>query len=290
MEKLVPVYYYFNESDAKYAAISIFSLISNCDENRNYRIHILYSNLEKSTIELFENMKKKNVSVCLYDVNSKIIGLLNKFSTSSILTDNDVAPLLIQDNFLYNKAIFLNPYSIVLDDIAKLFDINISNKLIGLTRFEDQIIESQKINNKHYYSDRVMLINTKMWRDDNFLNKLIDLSFAEDKQYNSLNSLLNDGCENKVKKISNCFNLTTVSSQKTALGKQRIISYSSFDYSALENLLCFYYVINSPMYEEVKEATKDIDFKEVEIRYLNNKSKVNVKAIVKSLYKKSQAL
>ena len=48
---LVPIFFGFDERFAKFASVAMLSLIEHTDPKRNYRIHVLHTDLTKETID-----------------------------------------------------------------------------------------------------------------------------------------------------------------------------------------------------------------------------------------------
>jgi len=135
-EDAVVVVFSSSEEFAPFCCTAILSLIDNVNPKRFYDIIVLDTAMSSRSKNLYRQLVANyiNVSIRFYDVST----ILEQYSLSAkqhearTFTVDCFARLLIPDLLsIYNKAIYLDGDQIITDDIANLYDIEISNFCIG---------------------------------------------------------------------------------------------------------------------------------------------------------------
>ena len=128
----IPVFYAVDDLYIPYIAVSIKSLIENSSKENLYEIRILYTNVSKENQKKILEMATKNVSIEFVDLNESVKWVETKFQTRDYFSSATYYRLFIPNNYNdLDKAIYLDADTLVLDDIAKLYNINIGNNLLG---------------------------------------------------------------------------------------------------------------------------------------------------------------
>ncbi len=178
-----------NETYLPHAGVLIQSIIENSSKENNYDIILFKTDIVERTKKLvlkqIEN--HSNFSIRFFDI-SKSINKYNNlnlptYSYASIETYfRMLAPYILKN---YDKIVYLDCDTIVLKDIAELYNTNIDNYLIGACRdlisfgaMHIDLIRSTshkkiKLDDPYtYYNAGVLLINTKAFRN-NFVQDTI---------------------------------------------------------------------------------------------------------------------
>ncbi|MGL5051684.1 glycosyltransferase family 8 protein [Cetobacterium sp.] len=162
---------------ARHLGATLVSILKNSKEN--WKIHIIYENLSKDSMEKISKMVELSGSELNYIKIDKDI--LNKFNVGegTHLTSIVFARLFIPEFLkLEKKAIYLDCDLIVLKPLEELYDIDLKYKSIGvvLDGKKDQESSLKRLNlnkNKTYFNAGVMVMDLEKLRDNGkFLNTI----------------------------------------------------------------------------------------------------------------------
>jgi lipopolysaccharide biosynthesis glycosyltransferase len=103
-----------------------------------------------------------------------------------------------------DKAIYLDSDLIVLKDIKKLYSIDLENKPIGA------VPHFLKYKKNPYFNSGVLLIDCKKWRQERYIDKLLELGKNYKNGAFPDQDILNDCFKNNYKILDNQFNLLNV--------------------------------------------------------------------------------
>ena len=160
----IPVIYAINDSYAPMAASSIRSLIHCADPEKHYEIYILHMGLANLHKERLQSMQINNVSISFFDASTLIEKsewpFNQRFGLEIYL--RLYAPLIYSH---HPKLIYLDADTIILKDIANLYDININGAALGAcwsygTPFMDGYVKhTVKLSPKEYFNSGVLIID-----------------------------------------------------------------------------------------------------------------------------------
>lgn len=169
MEKVIPIAFACNDNAADICSVSIASIIKNSNKKNFYEIFIFQTRLSIKNIDKLEKMSTENISIKCVNI-SKYIDLKNFYETSEYPFEmyyRLYAPLILD----YKKIIYLDCDTIVINDIAKLYDENIDNETIGMVINFDCYFHKRNID----YNSGVILINCKKFEQNQIREKCIEL-------------------------------------------------------------------------------------------------------------------
>ena len=165
-------------SDSNYVLptkVSITSLIKNSGEEHDYNIHVVGDGLKESEIKELEDLSslKDNVKVDairaennygdLYKEHQHVSkAALLKFSLADIFNELD-------------KILYLDGDTLILGDIAELFDIGITDYYGAAVSDLPAVLDqkcNERIGHKRYFNSGVMLLNLTKWRNEKIKVKL----------------------------------------------------------------------------------------------------------------------
>lgn len=223
--KVVPVFYTITNDYAKYAAASIHSLMKKSNPRRNYRVIIMYDKLSIPNRWRLRNMVTKNVAIefhkMKYNLYMQIIvrycakrtGSGDFFSNAVYYYRSFIARLFPQ----YDKAIYVDSDTILMDDIGKLYDTNLGSNVIAarvdpkvamVPAFVDYVQNALGVPSTEYINSGVLLMDLKKLRKLHYITRMTDLIkkydadlVAPDQDY--LNVIL----RGKIKHLDKCWNL-----------------------------------------------------------------------------------
>ena len=176
----------------------MIDIVVTVDENYMQHLNVML-------VSLFSNTKVKIVLHCIIsdDVsnisleklrkvilqNNSILNIYNSESSNELF--EFLKKLKINFHFKYTmyfrlfldkilpknieKILYLDPDIIVNDDIENLYKIYLENFYLGAIEedFENNNKKRLKIENKNYYNSGVLLINLKLWRENDISNKIL---------------------------------------------------------------------------------------------------------------------
>ena len=190
--KVVPVFYTISNDYAQYAAASISSLMKHANPNRNYRVIVMYDKLSLPNRWRLRNMVTKNVAIefrkMKFNIHLQIIrtycatktGTGDFFSKTVYYYRAFIARLFPQ----YDKAIYVDSDTILLDDIGKLYDMDLGDKVIAaridpkvtnVPEFKGYVENALGIPADEYVNSGVLLMNLKKLRKLHYITRMTDL-------------------------------------------------------------------------------------------------------------------
>ena len=222
--KVVPIFYTITDDYAKYAAASIHSLMQHANPKRHYRVIIMYDRLSLPNRWRLRNMVTKNVAVEFHKMKFNlymqiIVRYCAKRSGSG---DFFARPVYYYRAFIarlfpqYDKGIYVDSDTILLDDIGKLYDIDLGDKAIAarvdskvamVPEFVKYVEKALGVLAEDYVNSGVILMNLKKLRKLHYITQMTDLIredadlVAPDQDY--LNVIL----KGKIMKLDKCWNV-----------------------------------------------------------------------------------
>lgn len=242
--KVVPVFLTINNDYAAYAACTIASLIQHSKPKNRYRVIVLHDGLSFKNYFRLRSLvtsnceiqfKKMTHSLSLRTISmycSKMTGSGDFFSSAVYYYRLFIARLFP----MYTKAIYVDSDVIFMDDVAKLYDIDVEDYAIGATvdpkveeipEFRGYVENALGIPCKEYVNSGVLLLNLKRLRKIHFMTQMIDLIekykadlVAPDQDY------LNFICRGQIKHLNPNWNAAPVKGEQPRTS--RIVHYNLF--------------------------------------------------------------
>ncbi|MCR4720367.1 MAG: glycosyltransferase family 8 protein [Lachnospiraceae bacterium] len=217
MNNPIPIFFACNDRYVPYLDVAIISLISHVSPDREYRITVLKSDITEHNQEMIRKHATENVSINFYDVSKMLEPTKDKLPNMFYYSLAAYYRFFIETAFpQYEKAIYLDCDVILLNDIAKLYDTDVSNYLVGAVYeqntdrspvFTNYVEEIIGIPHNTYFNSGVMVMNLSEFRKEKVQEKFLWMldkyhfdSLAPDQEY------LNVICHGKVKYLPNGWN------------------------------------------------------------------------------------
>lgn len=220
-KKAIPIFFSADNAYIPFLSVTIKSLVENSSEENQYEIKILNTNVDEDNKKIIKKNEKKNINIEFVDVSKHVDKIKDKLYTRDYYSNTTYYRLFIPELYPeYDKALYLDSDTLVLDDIANLYNTDIGNNLLGAV--PDGIIQkirefqeyAEKVvgvaSYKNYFNAGVLLMNLDELRKFGFQEKFIYLlstikfSVAQDQDY------LNRICKGRVKLIEGAWNLMPV--------------------------------------------------------------------------------
>lgn len=135
----VVVVFACSENFVPYLSVAVQSLVENTSPERNYDIIVLTRDISPSSmLTLSRQVNRENIGIGFLDVEAAI-GNRNLPHYGHFRLETYfrlLAPSLLPS---VEKAVYLDSDLVVLDDVAKLWDTDVTGKLIGATRDADTV-------------------------------------------------------------------------------------------------------------------------------------------------------
>ncbi len=217
MKETVPIFFACNDRYVPYLDVAIISLVSHVSDDRSYKITILKTDVSEENQEILKNHEKENVTIEFCDLNEIIGPVKDTLPEMFYFSVAAYFRFFIETSFPeYDKAVYLDCDVILLNDIAKLFDTDLGDNLVGavyeqntdrsplFTGYVENIIG---IPYHTYFNSGVMVMNLKEFRkfgvQERFISMLTEYNFdslAPDQEY------LNVICHGRVKYLPTGWN------------------------------------------------------------------------------------
>ena len=132
MKKTVPIFFSSNDRYVPYLDVAIISIIENSSKENNYEITVLKTDVSEENQKKLLKHAKDNVKIKFFDVNNIVEPFKNTLPDVFYYSLAAYYRLFIESAFPeYDKAIYLDCDVVLLTDIAKLYDIDIGDNLVG---------------------------------------------------------------------------------------------------------------------------------------------------------------
>ena len=134
---IVPVFFTADERYAPYLSTALISLIEHTGKKYTYEINVIYHDMSRRTIRKLEKLKNghDNVRLIFTEMQDTLEGISDRKSTR--LKADCFTPTIYYRIFLpemfpqYDKGIYLDSDIIVLEDIAKLYEVEMGDNLLA---------------------------------------------------------------------------------------------------------------------------------------------------------------
>lgn len=209
MNKEIPIFFTIDDNYAPFLAVALNSAIKNADNKRNYRAIVLHKGLNEHNITKLKALQTDNFKIDLTPMKTNFDVLDDRMSNRlrcDYFTLTIYFRLFIPAMFpQYDKGIYIDSDVVLTSDIAKLYDTEIGENLIGacndlsiadippLVAYTENAVGVKK---EEYINSGVLLMNLKGLRECNleehFLNLLNTYHFdsiAPDQDY--INAMCN---------------------------------------------------------------------------------------------------
>ena len=131
-QKKVPVFYACDDNFVKYTMVSLHSMMENASKDRQYEIHILHTDISERMQKLLKEMSNENFTVQFDNVTDYLKSIRNKLPLRDYYSKTTYFRLFIAEMFPeYEKAIYIDSDTIVLGDVAELYDYELGDSYVG---------------------------------------------------------------------------------------------------------------------------------------------------------------
>ena len=203
LKKVFPVAFATNEAYAPYMSVAIQSLIDHAAADNDYRVYVLYSQLNEETKQTLNKMSTSNVRVELKDM-SKFVADTPLYVHSHFSVETYYRfwlPKLFKE---YDKVLYLDCDMLVRADVAELFNYDLGDNYIGACRdllpknLSPYITDELSCQPENYFNAGLTMFNVSAWQEHGLYDKCMEkLNQFRNLQYLD-QDILNMVCNGKV--------------------------------------------------------------------------------------------
>ncbi|NCB48839.1 MAG: glycosyltransferase family 8 protein [Clostridia bacterium] len=218
-KEIIPIFFSTDNNYIPFLSVALRSLIENASKNYRYIVRVLSSGIDPQKSKVILDMSTENFDIQFIDVSERVRPFLIEIQNSIHyqVTIASYYRLFIASMFKeFDKALYLDCDIVVLDDISKLFNIDLGDNILGGAQC--QIIRSSPVfreyskqvlglSPENCFNAGILIMNLDAYRKNNIENSFIDILknykfelIANDQDY------LNFLCKGKVKMIDISWN------------------------------------------------------------------------------------
>ena len=263
-KKVVPVFFASDDNYIPFLAVAMHSLKKNASDRFNYRVYVLHSGLNGKDAETLMAMSEDGFEVHFVDVSEHIEKMKHCLCLRDYYTDAIYYRLFIVGLFPeYDKAVYLDSDTVILGDIADLYNADLGNNYIGAVTdqvvssvpvFQDYTKKTLGIAGEKYFNSGVILMNLKKFREENFYDQFYKLLSAYPFRVAPDQDCLNVICKGKVKYFAKEWNKMPISGETSQPIK--IVHYNlaekPWHYEGIAHAEYFWeYAQETPFYDRI---------------------------------------
>ncbi len=181
MKKIIPIFYAADEKYMPYLGVALKALKAYKTENHQYNIHVLFTGDLNGYSKKIKEMEEDNLTVYFENVEEKMSRINDCIHCRDYYTPAIYYRLMIPEMFpQYDKVLYMDCDTVLLADVAELFNIDIGENYIGAVADQavaavPQFVEYTKnalgIEEGKYFNSGVIVMNLKKFREINFYEK-----------------------------------------------------------------------------------------------------------------------
>lgn len=185
MSDRIPIFYACDDNFVKYTIVSIASIIANASSAERYTIYILNTDICQEMKQAVLSMANENFEIRFEDVTDYLRNISDKLPLRDYYSRTTYFRLFIAEMFpQYDKAIYIDSDTVVLDDISQLYHHNLGDNYVGavvdqvmvqIDVFGDYAEKVVGIDRNQFFNAGMLLINCRQFRQNHLLEQFIDL-------------------------------------------------------------------------------------------------------------------
>ena len=210
-KKRIPIFFATDDNYFPYLTVTLASIEENADDNYIYDVKILTASLSEEARKTACKLTFPHISLSIVNVDEKMKRIRSHISKRlrDYYSESIFYRIFIPHLFpKLDKAVYLDCDIVLKDDIAKLYNTNIGESILGavadesiapVPEFCSYVKNIIGVPNGKYFNSGVLVINAKKFREEKIEEKLLHLideynfrTVAPDQDY------LNYLCKNKV--------------------------------------------------------------------------------------------
>ncbi len=213
---IIPITFALDDNFIPFLATSIDSIIKHSSNDYDYKFYVFHNGLSGENIEKFSNYSLKGFTVDFVNVSDKINEINHKICVRDNYSEAIYYRFFIPEVLSqYDKVIYIDCDTILVDDIAKMFSTDLGDNLLGavvdeavagVQIFKDYVSKYLCVPQAQYFNSGVLLFNAKKCREVDLEGKFVKMlekvafKVAPDQDF------LNVICKDKIKYLDLAWN------------------------------------------------------------------------------------
>ena len=232
---IIPLFFATDDNYLPFLSITLQSLWENSSHEYDYEAYVLHSGVRQEYEEKIMRYNREGFSISFVDVTEKLKDIAAHLHMRDYYTHTTYFRVFIANMFpQYDKALYLDCDTVILGDIADLYNYDLGDNLIGgapcegvncFDVYKKYVREVDGLNPEFFFNAGVILMNLKAFREENFYEQFADLlkkykfTVIQDEDY------LNVLCQDRVLRLPRAWNKTPVDGDILPREDLRIVHY-----------------------------------------------------------------
>ncbi|MGN0400713.1 MAG: glycosyltransferase family 8 protein [Acetatifactor sp.] len=236
-DREIPIFFAVDDGYCPFLAVAIQSLIDNSSEENTYLIKVLHTDISDENKKKIAKYERPNVDIEFVNLSYYIQKVKDKLYTRDYYSITTYFRLFLPNLYpQYDKVLYLDSDIVILDDIAKLYNIDMGTNLVAAA--PDDIIQTTPVfqeyaekvvgvaDYRNYFNAGILLMNLHQLRIFKFQEKFVYLldkvkfSVAQDQDY------LNRLCKGRVKLFEREWNRMPIEDPKIKVENVKLVHYN----------------------------------------------------------------
>lgn len=208
-KKEIPVFFATDDNYLPFLTVTLSSMKKHLSKEFSYKVYILHSGLSEIDSKKLLTLAEKNFEIYYVDVSERVKDIerflhLRDYYTAAIYYRLFIVGMFPQ----YDKALYLDCDTVVLSDVAELYNTDLGDNYIGaiadqavaaVPAFCDYTKNALGIDGEKYFNSGVILMNLKKFREEKFYEQFYSILSSYDFIVAPDQDCLNLICKDKVK-------------------------------------------------------------------------------------------
>ena len=182
-EKTIPIFYAIDDGFAKYAVVSLYSMIKNASTEYKYCVKILCTEIAQKIKDNILDLQNDNFEVEFYDVSEYLKEFNKRLPLRHYYSKTTYYRFFIAEMFPeIDKAIYIDSDTIIQGDISQLYTTDIGECYVGacheqaMAQFDiygTYCEEVVGVSRHNFFNAGLMVINCRQFRSNKVLDRFI---------------------------------------------------------------------------------------------------------------------
>ena len=210
MKKIIPIFFTIDDNFAPFVSVAIKSLLDNANQDYFYNIHIVNNGLSLENQEKILRLETCYSRIMFNNMDERLKAITDKKGTrlrEDYFSLSIFFRIFIHDCFKeYDKDLYIYSDTVIVDDISKLYNIDLKDKYIGGCRetsclgiddITKYFTNGVGVDYQEYLNSGMLLFDMKTLREKKFADKFLYLfnkyNFGNiDPDQSYINAILKD--------------------------------------------------------------------------------------------------
>ena len=177
---VIPVFFTIDDAFAPFCTVAVASLVDHVDPARQYRLIVLYQNLSEAHRASMSSFARPNVEIVFRPMTENLSAITDRMGNrlrADFFTITIFYRLFLPRLFPeYDKGIYIDSDVVLNADIAKMYDIDLGENLIGAVAYHsiqhvpvlvEYLEKAIGVKRTDYINSGVLLLGMKALREHN---------------------------------------------------------------------------------------------------------------------------